>query len=129
MISRSVLEHASELFPFLWLVAVLFYVYRAFVHPLSCSQMLGHLHVVISRNIATDVKTYKSVPTLCSIFEGHLEMELPGHMAVLPLTLSGPDKLLSALVAQAMAILIFLRPHQFSLWFPLKHNSLLMGGK
>lgn len=88
--------------------------------------MAGYLHVatIPPRTVAVNIKTHRSIPTLCSVFERQ-----PGHMAALPLTLSGPVKLLSAVVAQIMAILIFLSPYQVASWFPLINSRVLMGGK
>lgn len=93
-------------------------------------QMSGCLHAAaIHETAAVNIKTPRSIQTLCSVFEGQLEMELPGHTAALPLILIGPVKLLSAVVAQVMAILIFLSPYQVASWFPLINSSVLVGGK
>lgn len=93
-------------------------------------QMSGCLHAAaIPKTAAVNIKTPRSIRTLCSVFEGQLEMELPGHMAALPLILFGPVKLLSAVVAQVMAILIFLSSYQVASWFPLINSSVLVGGK
>lgn len=92
--------------------------------------MSGCLHAAaIPKTAAVNIKTPRSIRTLCSVFEGQLEMELPGHMAALPLILFGPVKLLSAVVAQVMAILIFLSSYQVASWFPLINSSVLVGGK